>query len=175
MKWAQTRLDEHIARVVRYDQQFIKGNRIGEEFGIDRWYAVCMWRDDFQKETCCPHSHRSEETAERCSRRLQAVMLRASHNCDVARDDRLNRDRREAARERSTRALLNHWTHSTAPECMCASRLSWRARLSGLFVVYRGQIISTCGADVRAVCNHDHRTRDKAIACAQAFYASHQL
>jgi hypothetical protein len=77
MKWARTRLDEHIARVVRYDQQFIKGYRIGEEFGIDRWYAVCMWRDDFQKETCCPHSHRSEETAERCSRRLQSTMVKA--------------------------------------------------------------------------------------------------
>jgi hypothetical protein len=77
MKWAHTRLDADIARVVRYDQHFIKGNRVGEEFGVDRWYAVCMWRDDFQKETCCPHSHRSEEAAERCSRRLQAAMVRA--------------------------------------------------------------------------------------------------
>ena len=78
MKWGQTRLDEDIIRIVRYDQQWRAGNRIGEEFSVDRWYTACAWRDDVQKETCCSHSHRSEEAAERCSRRLQSVMMRAA-------------------------------------------------------------------------------------------------
>jgi hypothetical protein len=71
-------VDEHLIRLVRHAQDYVKGRNALEEFGVDRWYAVAIWRDDIQREFACPHNHRSQEAADRCSLRWQRAIYRAA-------------------------------------------------------------------------------------------------
>jgi hypothetical protein len=74
----QSDVDEHLIRLVRHSVDYVRGQGQFEEWGVDRWYAIAIWRDDIQREFACPHNHRSQEAAERCSIKWQRALYLAA-------------------------------------------------------------------------------------------------